>query len=467
MNNKFDRLAPGLPNKLHLLTDLALAVLGIFWSLSFRDTRLTPYAAILALVTVSGWMCAAAITRLYSPTTPRKLLDNILLRLVAVGLVTGFVLAFDSLIGDAAVHLAQPLNFAIFFFCSGTISRVLVFKPLARLSKPSLDVLIVGTGSLGHRTYESLTTAPPENRCNVVGFLTFPGDPETLDFLPGGKILGEARELLAILSKYPVSEVYIAGRMIQHGLQMQEVVDECERVGVPFALPVHSLKFERAKLASSSPARDGYLHYMSTAWKPVQYAVKRLIDITASSLALLILSPILLTVAVVIKVTAPGPIFFRQVRVGLHGAQFNLLKFRSMVVNAEALKQKLQAKNEQTGPVFKMTNDPRITPIGRFIRKYSIDELPQLINILRGDMTIVGPRPALPNEVALYKPWQRRRLSVRPGLTCYWQVGGRNEIGFEEWMRLDLRYVDNWNLGVDVQLILQTFPVVLAGKGAS
>ena len=123
--------------------------------------------------------------------------------------------------------------------------------------------------------------------------------------------------------------------------------------------------------------------------------------------------------------------------------------------------------NEQTGPVFKMKNDPRITWIGRIIRKHSIDELPQLLNILRGDMTIVGPRPPIPAEVEQYKSWQRRRLSVRPGLTCYWQVSGRNEIGFDDWMRLDLRYVDNWNLAVDMQLILQTFPVVITGRGAS
>ena len=174
------------------------------------------------------------------------------------------------------------------------------------------------------------------------------------------------------------------------------------------------------------------------------------------------------------KVIAPqcgctsGPVFFKQRRVGLHGAHFDMLKFRSMVMNADAMKDKLMAQNEmQGGVVFKMKNDPRITAIGRFIRKFSIDELPQLINILRGDMTIVGPRPAVPREVALYKVWQRRRLSVRPGLTCYWQVGGRNEIGFDEWMQLDLRYVDNWNLKIDVELILKTIPVVVTGRGAS
>ena len=144
-----------------------------------------------------------------------------------------------------------------------------------------------------------------------------------------------------------------------------------------------------------------------------------------------------------------------------------MLKFRSMVVDAEQRKSALAAQNEMTGPVFKMKNDPRITRVGRFIRKYSIDELPQLINVLRGDMTIVGPRPPVPSEVAKYKPWQRRRLSVRPGLTCIWQVSGRNQITFDEWMYLDMRYIDHWTLLEDLRLIFRTVPVVLTGRGAS
>ena len=144
-----------------------------------------------------------------------------------------------------------------------------------------------------------------------------------------------------------------------------------------------------------------------------------------------------------------------------------MLKFRSMVVNAEELKAKLMAQNEQSGPVFKMQRDPRITAIGRFIRKFSIDELPQLINIVRGEMAIVGPRPPIPSEVAQYEGWQRRRLSVRPGLTCVWQVSGRNAISFEGWMYLDMQYIDHWSLALDFQLILKTVPVVVTGRGAS
>jgi lipopolysaccharide/colanic/teichoic acid biosynthesis glycosyltransferase len=175
----------------------------------------------------------------------------------------------------------------------------------------------------------------------------------------------------------------------------------------------------------------------------------------------------MLVVGVLIKLTSRGPLLFKQDRVGLHGTMFHMLKFRSMIANAEELKAKLMAQNEQQGPVFKISRDPRITAVGRFIRKYSIDELPQLINVLRGEMSIVGPRPPVPAEVAKYEAWQRRRLSVRPGLTCVWQVSGRNQISFEEWMYLDMQYIDHWSLAQDFQLILKTVPVVLTGRGAS
>jgi lipopolysaccharide/colanic/teichoic acid biosynthesis glycosyltransferase len=170
---------------------------------------------------------------------------------------------------------------------------------------------------------------------------------------------------------------------------------------------------------------------------------------------------------VAVKLTSRGPVFFRQIRSGLHGRRFGMLKFRSMVVNAESLQKEILKKNEQSGPVFKMRNDPRITPLGRFLRKFSIDELPQLINVLRGDMSLVGPRPPVPREVAQYQAWQRRRLSMRPGLTCSWQVSGRNELSFTQWMYLDMAYIDHWSLAEDLKLLVRTVPVVFSGKGAS
>jgi exopolysaccharide biosynthesis polyprenyl glycosylphosphotransferase len=180
----------------------------------------------------------------------------------------------------------------------------------------------------------------------------------------------------------------------------------------------------------------------------------------------MVLSPVFLVIAALIKLTSPGPVLFRQPRCGLHGRSFTFLKFRSMTLGADALKATLAPYNEMDGPAFKMTNDPRVTPIGRFLRRTSLDELPQLWNILRGDMSFVGPRPAVIEEVRQYQPWQRRRLSMKPGLTCLWQVSGRNELTFDEWMRLDLEYIDNWSLWLDVKIALKTIPAVVRGRGA-
>ena len=195
--------------------------------------------------------------------------------------------------------------------------------------------------------------------------------------------------------------------------------------------------------------------------------VKRVIDIICSLVGLIVLMPILFVVAIIIKIESKGPIIFAQDRVGKDSKLFKMYKFRSMVSNAEEIKENLESMNERTGPMFKIKNDPRITHIGRIIRKASIDELPQLVNILKGDMSIVGPRPSLPKEVAAFDGWMMQRLTVKPGLTCYWQVGGRNDIEFYEWMKLDIKYVQERKLIVDAKLILKTFYVLLGDKNAS
>jgi len=198
----------------------------------------------------------------------------------------------------------------------------------------------------------------------------------------------------------------------------------------------------------------------------LRLSVKRAFDAVASAAALLVLLPLFLVIGALIKLTDGGPVFFEQRRVGLRGQTFRMLKFRSMVIHAERLRPRLEIRNESNGPVFKMRLDPRVTPIGRFIRKYSLDELPQLINILVGNMSVVGPRPSLPSEVTRYEPWQYRRFAVRPGLTCYWQVSPRRyQVSFDDWMRLDLKYVDDWSLGLDLDLVFRTFRVVLGGTG--
>ena len=195
-------------------------------------------------------------------------------------------------------------------------------------------------------------------------------------------------------------------------------------------------------------------------------AIKRLIDITCSFVGILVLSPLFIIIAIIIKFTSKGPVFFSQKRVGRNGKEFDMYKFRSMVVNAEELKEKLAAQNEMSGPMFKMKDDPRVTKVGKFIRKTSIDELPQLWNILKGDMSLVGPRPSLPKEVAQFEDWMHKRLDVKPGLTCYWQVSGRNNIDFEDWMKLDVKYVKERNLWIDIKLIFKTVGVLFGDKNA-
>jgi exopolysaccharide biosynthesis polyprenyl glycosylphosphotransferase len=196
------------------------------------------------------------------------------------------------------------------------------------------------------------------------------------------------------------------------------------------------------------------------------YFIKRLIDIIGSLCGIIVLSPLLLIVSLLIKLESKGPIFFSQKRVGLNDKEFNMYKFRSMIVNAEELLDKLKDKNEMTGPMFKMKNDPRITIIGKFLRRTSIDELPQLFNVLKGEMSLVGPRPNLPKEVAMFNEYHKLKLLAKPGLTCYWQVMGRSNIDFEEWMKLDIKYIEERSFWVDLKLIFRTVGVLFGDENA-
>ena len=220
----------------------------------------------------------------------------------------------------------------------------------------------------------------------------------------------------------------------------------------------------RAKRRASAEERE-IDHFTPGALPRKRYdrwseLAKRLVDICGASVAILAFSPLFILAAIAVKLTSKGPIFFSQIRVREGGKLFRMYKFRTMVTNAEQLKDALAQQNESSGPVFKMTNDPRITAVGRILRKFSIDELPQLFNVLKGDMSLVGPRPPLPKEVKKYKRWQLRRLAVKPGITCIWQVSGRNQIEFEDWIRLDIKYIENRSLFLDLQLLVKTFKVV-------
>lgn len=221
----------------------------------------------------------------------------------------------------------------------------------------------------------------------------------------------------------------------------------------------------QSNLALKELPREDVIHVNDNK---VYMFLKRLIDIVASGLGILILMPVFIIIGILIKLEDPkGSIFFSQKRNGLNGKEFNMYKFRSMVHNAEDLLESLMSKNEMDGPVFKIKDDPRITKIGKIIRKTSLDELPQLFNVLKGDMSLVGPRPPIPREVAQYNFYQSQRLLVKPGITCYWQISGRNNIDFDEWVELDLKYIKERNIFKDIYIILMTLPVLLGDKNAS
>jgi exopolysaccharide biosynthesis polyprenyl glycosylphosphotransferase len=411
------------------------------------------------------WMLGGRALRHYDMWNGRGIAGDVML----TGTLLAGLLACLGLLRYLVPHYAASTD--LLRFCAVVVPAVLWLRLMTswmvRREVPLAHVLVVGIGPLGRHTGLGIREAASVSGANrmVFGYLRFADEPPH-GRLPG-PLMGEAVELHEFLKKHVVDEVYIAGQDGSQHVEMQACIKTCELLGIPFALPACGFRFGRAQPVHTDAISDGYIHFLSVRHKPVQLAVKRLFDLIASALALVILMPLMVAVALAIRLTSRGPILYRQQRIGLYGRPFNMLKFRSMMTNAEDLKAKLLALNEQSGPVFKLQRDPRVTPIGRFIRKYSIDELPQLINVLRGEMTIVGPRPPILSEVERYEAWQRRRLSVRPGLTCLWQVSGRHQISFQDWMYLDMQYIDHWSLGQDFRLILKTVPVVITGRGAS
>jgi len=271
-------------------------------------------------------------------------------------------------------------------------------------------------------------------------------------------------ELPELLRRHVIDEIVFAVDSSRLG-ELEEMFLMCDeegvrtRVGVDFFPHINSQVY-LDRLGSSS-----LLTFSGTPSDEIRLLVKRGIDMALSAAALVVVLPLMMLIALLIRLTSPGPAIFRQVRCGLSGRRFVFYKFRSMCNNAEQLRASLEDRNERE-TVFKMRNDPRLTGVGRWLRKFSIDEWPQLWNVLKGDMSLVGPRPALPDEVERYQRWQRRRLRMRPGLTCLWAVKGRDSVDFDTWMRLDMEYIDRWSLALDWQIMLRTVPRVLSGRGA-
>ncbi|MFZ5478973.1 MAG: sugar transferase [Myxococcota bacterium] len=290
-------------------------------------------------------------------------------------------------------------------------------------------------------------------------------DDEEVTSVNGVRVLGKLSQLHEVLTQNAIAQVFMTGRAWDTAT-LRKVADECEEVGVTFSMDANflGLSVSRADVQDF----DGWsvLSFASTPDNADALVIKRAVDVLGATFALAIMAPVLALIALAIKLEDGGPVFFVQERSGLFGRKFPMFKFRSMVPDAEARKAALEAMNEMSGPVFKMARDPRITRVGALLRKTSLDEWPQFWNVLRGDMSLVGPRPPIPAEVARYERWQMRRLSMKPGITCIWQVSGRNHVDFDTWMKLDLEYIDNWSLFLDLKLLLRTVPAVLSGSGA-
>ncbi len=348
-----------------------------------------------------------------------------------------------------------------------TIVKVLtifVFRRLRREGFNFRNILIVGTSERACQLIREID-AHQELGLRIVGIID--DDASLHNRLVGGYlVLGGLSELPNILRSNPIDRVIF---VVPRGWlsYIEEAVLYCETLGVTVSIAVDLFKTKFTIARDENFMGIPMISFESTPDKIGQLFIKRLFDFVAAGIGMIVLAPLFFTISALVKVTSPGPIYFKQKRCSINGRIFELYKFRTMVVDAEAKLEDLMKHNEMKGPTFKMAKDPRITPIGQFLRKTSLDELPQLLNVFKGEMSLVGPRPPIPKEVEQYDHWQRRRLSMRPGITCLWQVGGRNKItDFNEWARLDLEYIDKWSLALDFKILLKTVPVVLFWFGA-
>ncbi len=258
--------------------------------------------------------------------------------------------------------------------------------------------------------------------------------------------------------------LYIKNRVVT--TEIRNIVRSCEELGVVFSVMYRDEKLTLSNAVKTQISNYKFLTFINIPHNTYALGAKKIVDIFGSLLAIIVLSPLLITMAILIKISSPGPVIYKQPRVGLRGRQFQLYKFRTMVANADELRKELEEMNEADGPAFKIADDPRVTKVGKFLRKTGLDELPQLFNILKGEMSLIGPRPPLPEETTQYERWQLRRLSVKPGLSCFWQVKpDRNSIKFEKWMELDLAYIDNWSLRLDFVILLKTIRTIFHKTG--
>jgi exopolysaccharide biosynthesis polyprenyl glycosylphosphotransferase len=345
-------------------------------------------------------------------------------------------------------------------------SRILLFN-LKRFShfwgRGIRNTLVLGAGEMG-QTLVNKMLQDQGLGYRVAGFLD--DDPIKIGkHYHGVPVLGDLSQVKSNILKYMIVEVIIASTRIP-AEKVLDIITECEKYGVEFKLVPGILELIASRVDVDELAGIPLLSVSEIRLKGLNAFIKRATDILLSATGIVALSPLLLVFAALVKLTSAGPVFFVQERIGREGKEFGMYKFRSMVKDADQLLTQIEHLSEVEGHLFKMKADPRMTPLGRFMRRFSIDELPQLFNVFLGDMSLVGPRPPLSREVVKYNSWHMKRLRARPGITGLWQVSGRSLLPFEDMVRLDIYYIENWSLWMDAKLLLRTIPVVLLGSGA-
>ncbi len=404
---------------------------------AYKDFRTKTFFNIFWSILVAGGLTAFALG------TPIFLFKMILTSRLFIGVMWGLTILF-------LIIERQLLN--------------LLLDYIHELGYNQVNLLIVGTGRRA-REFIRMVKSHSNWGLRIVGLI----DDEHGMFgkeIAGYRVLGRLQDIPFILHRKVIDRViFVVPRLWLN--RIDEAILACEREGIPTSISMDLYDLRIAKVRQTDFSGFPLLEFETFTAKEWQLFVKRTVDVVLALVLAVLFAPLMVLLAIAIKLSSRGPIFFAQQRCGMNGRTFSLYKFRSMYAGAEIKRRELEKCNEMDGPVFKIKRDPRITPLGRILRKLSLDELPQLFNVIKGDMSFVGPRPPLAIEVELYKLWQRRRLSLKPGLTCIWQVSGRNKIGFEKWMEMDLEYIDNWSLWLDFKIMVKTVFVVMFGYGAS
>jgi len=342
--------------------------------------------------------------------------------------------------------------------------RSIVYAWKRKKEEKSLQrILLIGYDSEIRRFARHIESYP-ELGYKIVGYLVERIE-EVEESIESLNILGTIDQIEKVIKENPIEEVIVFSPRKVWEI-MDTVAPVCEDMGIQLTMVPQWPSLRISRVSFRRLLGTPLVSFVITPRGEWGLLIKTVTDLMLALIAFILFSPLFILITILIKWDSKGPVFFIQKRVGLNGRKFSLIKFRSMVQDAEKIQGELQVFNEMSGPVFKMTNDPRITRVGHWLRRTSLDELPQLLNVLKGDLSLVGPRPPLPSEVALYERWQRRRLSVKPGITCIWQISGRNDINFDEWIKLDLNYIDHWSLTLDWKILIRTIPAVLSGRGA-